>query len=211
MCINYPSGQGPVHFQKPLVNKKTSRYQSTYSKRGMSLEKEINESNQYYLATHQAVIHKKPTPIQLVKVDYPKRSAAVIREAYFRRPSTTDYNGIYKGYYIDFDAKETRNKRSFPLKNFHQHQINHLMACVAQGGICFAFIKFTTLDLLYLLPATKLFEYWQDQKNGGKSSITLATIKKDGIKVEYGLNPRLQYLPAIDQLIAIYEKGEKHE
>ena len=177
----------------------------------MSLEKEINESNQYYLATHQAVIHKKPTPIQLVKVDYPKRSAAVIKEAYFRRPSTTDYNGIYKGYYIDFDAKETRNKRSFPLKNFHQHQIDHLMACVAQGGICFAFIKFTSLDLLYLLPATKLFDYWQDQQNGGKSSIALSTIKKDGIQVEYGLNPRLQYLPAIDQLIAIYKKGEKHE
>ncbi|WP_251546390.1 Holliday junction resolvase RecU [Limosilactobacillus caecicola] len=210
MSIHYPTGQGPTNRKIKRANHVTLR-QASYSKRGMSLEKEINDSNQYYLATHQAVIHKKPTPIQLVKVDYPKRSAAVIKEAYFRRPSTTDYNGIYRGYYIDFDAKETRNKRSFPLKNFHQHQINHLMACQEQGGICFAFIKFTTLDLLYLLPATKLFDYWQSQKNGGKSSITLATIKKDGIKVEYGLNPRLQYLPAIDQLIAIYKKGEKHE
>lgn len=101
---------------------------------GMSLEDEINHSNQYYLSRHIAVIHKKPTPIQLVKVDYPKRSAAVIKEAYFRRPSTTDYNGIYKGYYIDFDAKETRNKRSFPLKNFHEHQIRHMQECVRQGA-----------------------------------------------------------------------------
>ena len=205
--IKYPNGMTKT----TVVENKNKKKDVRKSHLGVDFEDLINESNQYYLATHQAVIHKKPTPVQLVKVDYPKRSAAVIREAYFRRPSTTDYNGIYKGYYIDFDAKETRNKRSFPLKNFHQHQINHLMACVAQGGICFAFIKFTTLDLLYLLPATKLFEYWQDQKNGGKSSITLATIKKDGIKVEYGLNPRLQYLPAVDQLIAIYEKGEKHE
>lgn len=211
MSIHYPSGQGPIDQQAVAVNHHPALYHSSYSKRGMSLEKEINESNQYYLSTNQAVIHKKPIPIQLVHVDYPKRSAAVIKEAYFRRPSTTDYNGIYKGYYIDFDAKETRNKRSFPLKNFHQHQIDHLMACVKQGGICFAFIKFTSLDLLYLLPATKLFAYWQDQQNGGKSSITLATIKKDGIKVEYGLNPRLQYLPAVDQLIATYKKGEKHE
>ena len=52
---------------------------------GSALEKEINDANRYYLATEQAVIYKKPTPIQLVKVDYPKRSAAVVKEAYFKR------------------------------------------------------------------------------------------------------------------------------
>lgn len=209
MSIHYPTGTGP-HRKIPDNQDIPTPHRSSFSRRGMSLEREINESNQYYLATSQAVIHKKPTPIQLVKVDYPKRSAAVIREAYFRRPSTTDYNGIYKGYYIDFDAKETRNKTSFPLKNFHQHQITHLKACVQQGGICFAFIKFTELDLLYLLPASKLFQYWQSQKNGGRGSIPLAKIQKDGIPVHYGLNPRLQYLPAVDQLINTIKKGENH-
>jgi recombination protein U len=210
MSIHYPTGQGPQRLGKKSLNIPTP-HESTYAKRGMSLEKEINESNQYYLATHQAVIHKKPTPIQLVKVDYPKRSAAVVREAYFRRPSTTDYNGVYKGYYIDFDAKETRNKRSFPLKNFHQHQITHLKECVAQGGICFAFIKFTALDQLYILPATVLFHYWHLKEHHDRSSIPLAQIQADGIRVHYGLNPRLQYLPAIDQLIASINKGVTHE
>ena len=155
VTIHYPNGQQPVQHYN-THNELPTPHQSIYAKRGMSLEDEINHSNQYYLARHIAVIHKKPTPIQLVKVDYPKRSAAVIKEAYFRRPSTTDYNGVYRGYYIDFDAKETRNKNSFPLKNFHPHQIQHMRECVAQGGICFAFIKFTELDLLYLLPATYL-------------------------------------------------------
>ncbi|HAJ54544.1 MAG TPA: Holliday junction resolvase RecU, partial [Lactobacillus sp.] len=53
-------------------------------------EEELNLSNQYYRSVDKAVVYKKPTPVQIVKVDYPKRSQAVIREAYFKTPSTTD-------------------------------------------------------------------------------------------------------------------------
>lgn len=112
MTIRYPSGQQPPNAGRagqPIV----APHSSSFAKRGMSLEKEINDANRYYLATEQAVIYKKPTPIQLVKVDYPKRSAAVVKEAYFKRPSTTDYNGVYQGYYVDFDAKETRGNFLF--------------------------------------------------------------------------------------------------
>ena len=78
-----------------------------FANRGMSFESAINATNDYYLSRGLAVIHKKPTPVQIVKVDYPKRSRAKIVEAYFRQASTTDYSGVYKGYYIDFEAKET--------------------------------------------------------------------------------------------------------
>ncbi len=201
VTIHYPNGQQPVQHYN-THNELPTPHQSIYAKRGMSLEDEINHSNQYYLARHIAVIHKKPTPIQLVKVDYPKRSEAVIKEAYFRRPSTTDYNGVYRGYYIDFDAKETRNKNSFPLKNFHPHQIQHMRECVAQGGICFAFIKFTELDLLYLLPASNLFKYWDQQQSGGRKSILRTDIAREGYQIHYQLNPRLPYLNAVDKIIA---------
>ena len=46
----------------------------------MSLEEELNETNQYYLTHNIACVHKKPTPLQIVKVDYPARSAAVVKK-----------------------------------------------------------------------------------------------------------------------------------
>lgn len=209
MAIKYPQGQQPPQAAKQPAK---SSLGSTAAKRGMTLEYELNLSNQYYLSIDRAVIHKKPTPIQLVKVDYPRRSAAVVREAYFRRPSTTDYNGIYQGHYIDFDAKETRNKSSFPLKNFHTHQIEHLRQCLRQGGICFAIIRFTSLGQNYLYPASKLIQAWDQQETGGRKSILLTTIQTDGFPINHGLRPRLDYLAAVDQLLeTIKHKGVDYE
>ena len=79
----------------------------SHRNRGMTLENDINETNRYYLLNNKAVIYKKPTPVTITKVDYPSRREAVIKEAYFKTPSTTDYNGLYKGKYVDFEAKET--------------------------------------------------------------------------------------------------------
>ncbi len=117
--VNYPHKVA----KKTLVSTQR-KHPVDFANRGMTFEKMINESNQYYLSRGLAVIHKKPTPIQIVKVDYPRRSRAKIVEAYFRQASTTDYSGVYKGHYIDFEAKETQQKQSMPMKNFHQHQID---------------------------------------------------------------------------------------
>ncbi|MBY7147575.1 Holliday junction resolvase RecU, partial [Levilactobacillus brevis] len=92
MTIRYPNG----HTYRAPAKKIESPFSSAntnYGKRGMTLEEELNESNTYYEVNGVAVVHKKPTPIRIVKVDYPKRSAAVIKEAYFSTASTTDYNG----------------------------------------------------------------------------------------------------------------------
>ncbi|WP_217608713.1 Holliday junction resolvase RecU, partial [Bacillus sp. GbtcB15] len=90
--FRYPNGKP----YRPKVEQKKKQPPSiTYSNRGMSLEDDLNETNKYYLENQVAVIHKKPTPVQIVNVDYPRRSAAVIKEAYFKQSSTTVYNGIY--------------------------------------------------------------------------------------------------------------------
>ncbi|RIN84004.1 Holliday junction resolvase RecU, partial [Mammaliicoccus sciuri] len=123
--MNYPNGKKVTKNTSKVSIQDDPKYSRIqYGKRGMRLEEEIDKSNEYFRLENIAVIHKKPTPIQIVDVDYPKRQKAVIKEAYFRKPSTTDYNGVYNGYYIDFEAKETKNKTSFPLNNIHDHQVS---------------------------------------------------------------------------------------
>ena len=168
-----------------------------FANRGMSFEKMINESNSYYLSRGLAVIHKKPTPIQIVKVDYPHRSRAKIVEAYFRQASTTDYSGVYKGHYIDFEAKETRQKKSMPMKNFHSHQIKHMEAVLEQKGICFVLLHFSSLRETYLLPASYLIEFYKIDK-GGKS-MPLSYIQEHGYPIEMQQLPSIPYLEIIEQ------------
>ncbi|MBA1435180.1 Holliday junction resolvase RecU [Bombilactobacillus bombi] len=201
--IKYPQG-----IKSAAVMSSASKRPVIFGDRGMTLEQEINESNIYYRNHQLAVIYKKPTPIQIVKVDYPKRSRAVIKEAYFRQASTTDYNGVYQGHYIDFEAKETRHKTSFPLSNFHEHQIQHLANCLKQQGICFVIIKFVTLQRYFVLPAEPLINFWQQAGQGGKKSLPLNFIEQNSFEIHAGYNPVLPYLEVCYRLI--HSTGENH-
>ncbi|WP_125714007.1 Holliday junction resolvase RecU [Companilactobacillus kedongensis] len=201
MNLNYPDGRKFNQPSKKPVSSASTKKKILFGDRGMTLEEEINESNKYYRSHDIAVIYKKPTPIQIVKVDYPKRSRAVIKEAYFSQASTTDYNGVYNGYYVDFEAKETKHKNTFPLKNFHQHQIDHLKACQKQGGICFVIIKYVLLKRYFIMPAQNLITYWNNQKHDGAKSIQLQQIVDCSVEIDSSYNPTLPYIKAVQQLI----------
>ena len=187
----------------PNGNKKKQRSMITnnnisYKNRGMTLEGELNDSNEYYREIDKAYIYKKPTPIKITKVDYPSRDKAVIKEAFFTIPSTTDYNGIYKGYYIDFEAKETKSKTSFTLNNIHQHQIKHIRNTYNHGGIVFLIIRFTNLNETYLLFAKDFLEFIDKEE---RKSIPLEFFKEKAYLIKDTYNPRIDYLKIIDSII----------
>ncbi|MFC0523192.1 Holliday junction resolvase RecU [Pontibacillus salicampi] len=194
--MKYPNGQRKTH--APIQRSRQKK--ADFSNRGMTLEEDINQTNQAYLREGKAVIHKKPTPVQIVDVDFPKRSAAVIREAYFKQASTTDYNGIYKGSYIDFEAKETKNKTSFPLSNIHDHQVQHMKQIVEHGGICFILIRFSLLEETFFFAAEKLFPYWERQTKGGRKSIPYKDIQQEGHFIPFKFHIRVDYLSVIDEM-----------
>lgn len=186
--IQYPNGK--KRLQQTLISK------TNHARRGMELEKEINMTNQYYLAEDIAVIHKKPTPITIVKVDYPRRSAAKITEAYFKLPSTTDYNGIYKGKYIDFEAKECSLKTLFPLKLIHPHQITHLKKVMLQGGIAFLILRWTTYDETYLIKAFDVIDFYEHQ---ARQSIPYQWCRSHAFLIPMSYVKPVDYLTIIDE------------
>lgn len=200
--MNYPNGMR----RKSTNNRKG---QINYTNRGMNLEEDINITNEFYLVSNRAIIHKKPTPIQVVKVHYPKRSAAVITEAYYQQASTTDYNGLYRGRYIDFEAKETNNKTSFPLNNIQEHQINHMKSIVEHGGICFFIIRFSYHDETYLVKAQDVITYWDQMIKGGRKSIPYSSISKNGHVIPFDYRARVNYLNVVDELYFRLEEENK--
>lgn len=188
--VNYPNMKR--NWQASTIMTSDKKHYTAH--RGMSLEEDISLSNQYYLSHDVAVIYKKPTPIQIVKVDYPRRESAKIVEAYYKTPSTTDYNGIYRGRYIDFEAKETKVK-TFPFANISKHQIDHLQKIINHGGIAFVIIAFTSLNEVYLIDASHIInDYYHSQRK----SITYEKIKDLGHLIPQGYQPRLDYLKVVD-------------
>jgi len=189
--VNYP------HKVSSTKRQLTPSQTKNFANRGMSFEKMINSTNDYYLTHGVAVIHKKPTPIQIVRVDYPQRSRAKIVEAYFRQASTTDYSGVYEGFYIDFEAKETRQKTALPMKNFHAHQIQHMEQVLKQKGICFVLLHFSSYQETYLLPAIDLIHFYQ--QDNGKKSMPLDYIREYGYAIEQHAFPQIPYLDIVKQ------------
>lgn len=181
----------------PNALKKVQKKQINYAHRGMNLEEDINETNQFYLINNIAVIHKKPTPILATKVSYPARNEAKITEGFFTTPSTTDYNGLYKGKYIDFETKVTQSKTSFSLKNIHNHQIEHLKKIIEHGGIGFLIVRFDRLDKTFLLKGETLIDFLNKET---RKSIPYHLFETDGFEIQCKYNPRLDYLRIVDKV-----------
>ncbi len=171
----------------------------SHSNRGMNLEALLNQTNNYYKEKDIALIFKKPTPIGIVDVAYENKKK-IIKKAYFQMQSTLDYNGIYKGKYIDFDAKECLNKTAFPLSNIHQHQTEHIRGVIRHGGIAFLIILMNGIH--YLLDGTDYIYYIDNFK---RKSIAYSYIKEKGLIIKEGYLPALDYLEAVDRK---YFKGE---
>jgi len=187
--MNYPSPsvtlENEIQDEKPIQ----------FANRGIDFEKAINSANLFYDDNKIAIITKRPTPIHIVKVDY--KNNCKITDAYFEKQSTADYNGVYRGKYVDFECKETKSKTSLSFHNIASHQIKHLQKVIYHGGIAFFLIYFISLNEIYLLDAKIIIERYLSQE---RKSITIEDIRKNGYLVEQGFMPRVKYLDVVNKV-----------
>lgn len=188
MMIKYPNGH-----RKKVNSRSTKR---STSNRGIALEDDINATNEYYLVHDLAVVHKKPTPIQVVNVHYPDRKMAEITKAFYTKPSTTDYNGVYRGRALDFEAKQTSSTTLFKFSLIHDHQIEHLQRIINHNGIAFVIIRFSSYDETYYVEAQKVIDLYF----GKRRSIPYAWFAENAILIPFSLTPPVDYLKVIDRL-----------
>lgn len=184
----YP-GKAKKAYQKPV----------SYAKRGMDLESLINEANKYYLDNDIAVIYKKPTPVEIKKVSYKGKTEYI--EGILREKSTLDYTGVYKGYYLDFDAKSSKSKTSFPLSNIHKHQLLHIDRVLKHKGISFLIIEMN--DRFFILDGNVLMNF---VNNNDRKSIPFEFIQKEGLEIKLKFSPTLDYITVLDTLISKKEE-----
>lgn len=164
---------------------------------GMEFERLINDSNNYYKVNNLAFINKIPTPINVVKLHGKK-----ITEAYFYQKSTTDYNGIYNGNHIDFEAKCTLDQSLNLSSNLHHHQREHLINIHHAGGVSFLFVWFKSFNRFFILFTEQLLTLTS-------TILSIHFFEENCIEIIEKINPSLDYLKVIDQHLEGNKHGQK--
>lgn len=171
-----------------------------FANRGLTFERYIENANGYYKNNGICLVRKIPTPIRVVKSD----EKGMIVNAFYEKRSALDFNGVWKGYHLDFDTKQTSSKTSFSLSLIQEHQMDYAREIIKYNGIAFFLIRFYAHDEVYLLTLREIDRYLL--KNQGKKSIPYPYFKEELsnflIKKEYKGNYYFyDYIKVLEKMI----------
>ncbi|MDM5436635.1 Holliday junction resolvase RecU [Bacillus hominis] len=163
--------------------------------RGMAFEMLINLVNEMYQRAGVALINKRPTPVKVLK-----SKGGRVLNGFYEAKSTVDYDGVYKGRAIAFEAKSTENPTRFDLKNIAQHQLDYLEKAERMGAVCFFLIEFSKDKSVFLVPLTVIqFYVRMSHQPKGKKSIPRADFDIYGYLVDQTERAPVDYLQYIDE------------
>ncbi|AUM62498.1 Holliday junction resolvase RecU [Spiroplasma monobiae] len=111
--------------------------------KGMYLETIINNSISL-LENQYGFIYKMPLSNNIISIDDNVVTARLNKNPF------CDYIGLWKGIYIEFEAKETE-KDFFNLNNIKKHQLEKLKLVDLNNGAAFLIIYFHNQEKMYFL------------------------------------------------------------
>lgn len=161
---------------------------------GKQLEMMIDYANVQYRIRNEAVITKVPTPW---KVSYDRKTGRV-RYAFPDKdhPKQVDYTGHSRGVPVAFDAKSTKVKTRFDLKNIEAEQMRFLKDWLNDGGVSFLLIEFESYGEFYCVPFDWVYAYWEDAESGGRKSIPYKEFRPEW-RAKQGRGVVLDYLTTV--------------
>lgn len=166
--------------------------------RGMAFEKLINLSNEMYQREGVALINKRATPVKVLK-----SAGGRVLNGFYEAKSTVDYDGVYKGRAVAFEAKSTEKDTRFDLKNIAQHQLDYLAKAEKMGAICFFLIEFSKDKSVFAVPLSVIQSYVRmSHQPKGKKSIPRADFDIYGYLVEQTERAPIDYLQYVDEAVA---------
>ncbi|HDR7624970.1 recombination protein U [Bacillus sp. RC242] len=143
---------------------------------GMAFEMLINLANEIYQRGGVVLINKGLTPVKVFK-----SKGGRVLNGFYEAKSTVDYDGVYKGRSIAFEANSTR----YDLKNIAQNQLDYLEKAEKIGAICFFFIGFSKDKSVFAVPLSVIQSYvGMSHQPKGKESIPIADFDIYGYLVE---------------------------
>lgn len=161
--------------------------------RGMFLETIIERTISYFTMRKIAHLSKRHLPIKVFSF----KGNRV--EGWIKSRTQTDYYGIYRGHYLDFEAKQTK-EMSLPLSNIKKHQLSHMQQVHKYGAVVFLIVYFQRNDTIYLLPYEALKKFFElDTK---RQSIPINFFKEHGYEVEILYPGVLALQDVLDELIS---------
>lgn len=134
---------------------------------GLAFEERIKQSCDVYKANNVALIHKIPTPWSVSYDNSTKR----VKRAFPQGKSSVDFEGIWQGRSVAFEAKSTIERKRFELKNVQPHQLEYLRLHQEHGGISFFLIEFSKFNEVYFMQYDQMENWMKQSRNGGRRSI----------------------------------------
>ncbi|OLR83701.1 Holliday junction resolvase RecU [Bacillus sp. MB366] len=166
--------------------------------RGMAFEMLINLANEMYQRGGVALINKRPTPVKVLK-----SKGSRVLNGFYEAKSTVDYDGVYKGRAVAFEAKSTEKDTRFDLKNIAQHQLDYLEKAEKMGAICFFLIEFSKDKSVFAVPLSVIQSYVRmSHQPKGQKSIPRADFDIYGYLVEQTERAPIDYLQYVDEVVA---------